>query len=249
MKKLFAIIIVAVLAISCTSVFASENKININTEEENADVKEQFLRWLLTSDSGGRFLPYENFINEPSANLNAEKTTDESAMADYILDKYQNAAGSATGESAVADYILKRSQNAAESTIVEPIAANPEFEKEVLDEYYKEISGIVDEDLLEQMAKSRMPMKYDQYFAEHEIKTEYVDAVFSEGEANTFIKGSIYNFDARVRVEVSEDYPDFPYLLDQDGCIHITGYVAVNEGLITKLYISESLEKATDEDK
>ena len=228
MKKLFAIIIVAVLAISCTSVFASENKININTEEENADVKEQFLRWLLTSDSGGRFLPYENFINEPSANLNAEKTTDESAMADYILDKYQNA---------------------AESTIVEPIAANPEFEKEVLDEYYKEISGIVDEDLLEQMAKSRMPMKYDQYFAEHEIKTEYVDAVFSEGEANTFIKGSIYNFDARVRVEVSEDYPDFPYLLDQDGCIHITGYVAVNEGLITKLYISESLEKATDEDK
>lgn len=105
--------------------------------------------------------------------------------------------------------------------------------------YYSAVADITSEELIRQMGQSRVPMSEDEIFTEYGVQTEFVDVTFGEGKADSFVSGLIYDFDARVIANGYELLPHYPYEPDEDGYIHITGQITVDEGLVTNIYVSK----------
>ena len=105
--------------------------------------------------------------------------------------------------------------------------------------YYSGIADIASEKLIRQMSQNRVPMSEDEIYTEYEVETTFVDVSFEEGKTDPFTPGIIYDFDARVIVNGYELFPNYQYEPDEDGYVHMTGQITVDEGLVTKIYVSK----------
>ena len=105
--------------------------------------------------------------------------------------------------------------------------------------YYSEISEFTSAELVQQMRNNRTPMSDDSLYLEYGVQTEFADVTFGEGKEDPFASGLIYDFDARVIVNGYENLPGYPYAPDEDGYVHMTGQITVDEGLITNIYVAK----------
>ena len=105
--------------------------------------------------------------------------------------------------------------------------------------YYSAITEFTSAELIRNLINNRTPMSEDSLYLEYGASMEFVDVTFGEGKEDTFVSGLIYDFDARVIVNGYENLPGYQYKQDEDGYFHITGQITVDEGLVTKVYLSK----------
>ena len=105
--------------------------------------------------------------------------------------------------------------------------------------YYSAVADITSEELIRQMGQSRVPMSEDELFTEYGVETTLVDVSFGKGQADPFVPGIIYDFEAIIQVSGYEDIPGFPYESDEAGHLHRTGQITVEDGMITKIYVKK----------
>ena len=185
---------------------------------ETADVKEEFLRWRLTTNQNDRWTIYHAAMDEIMASaLPPEANYEDPAAAASPVDS----GAVSPGVSAAASEL-------------------EEAARQAIDSYYSGIAGIASEELIEKMALNRTPMRDDELYLNYGASMEFAYVVFGEGRKDSFASGMIYDFDACVTVEGYENIPKFPYTPDEEGYFHRTGQITEEGGLVTNIYFAEN---------
>ena len=207
--SIIAALLIVVVAAGCTFTGATENAIEESAkapavvEEQNDDIRTQFLSWRFTSNLNDRWKLYQDEINTIMENMTVPE------------------------------------QEEAPVGIVEP---DPDIQAQIeaaAAKYYNGISEFTSEELIQKMINNRTPMSDDSLYLEYGVQTEFADVTFGEGKEDPFASGLIYDFDARVIVNGHELLPDDRYTPEEDGYVHITGQITVDEGLITNIYVAK----------